>query len=136
MNGQRAGFGDLDVVRAAYAALAAQDVAGLISLTDPGVTVVEDDDLPFGGRYRGYAGLATFLTSMAHLLDWVVRTELLFVSGHGVVQTGRLEATVRASGRHLDVPEVHVWQLCGERVTALTVFLGTLELRQALGLGR
>lgn len=92
MNGQCAGLADRDIIRAASAALAPQDVPELTTLTGPGVTVEEDDG-----------------------------------------QTGRLEATVPATGHHVEVPEVHEWRLADARATSLTVFLGALELSRTLG---
>lgn len=127
--------GDLDVVRAAYAALGAQDVEALTGLTDERLTIVEDDGLPFAGRYEGYAGLAAFLTGLSHQLEWSIQTEALFVAGDRVVQWGRLEATVRASGQDIEAPEVHVWELEDDRVLSLTVFMATPALSRALARG-
>jgi ketosteroid isomerase-like protein len=134
-NGSSASAGasaDLDVIRAIYAALDVQDVHGIVELTDPDIDIVQPGELPFSGNRHGYAGLAGFLTALAHTVNATLQTEQLFVSGSMVVQVGQARGVARCTGRRFDSPVVHVWGLRAGRVVSLHAFLDTAEVGRAL----
>jgi ketosteroid isomerase-like protein len=51
---------DVEVVQAVYAAMAARDIERLFELIDTDCVITEDPELPWGGRYVGHDGFATF----------------------------------------------------------------------------
>ena len=124
----------VEVVRAVYAALAAHDLAAVLTLTDPLVTIDQSDFLPWGGQHVGYDGLRTFTAAVATHLDSAVEVTELFAAGDRVVQVGRTRGHARSTGRAFDAAEVHVWRVADGKVVALQVYADTDALRAALGL--
>ena len=122
------------VVRKAYAALDAHDVAAMVALADPAVTVDQSDTLPWGGHHVGHDGLVSFVTAVAAHLRSTVEVVDLFDAGDRVVQVGRTRGHAVATGRAFDAGEVHVWRVADGRITGLTVYVDTAALRDALGL--
>ena len=51
---------DIETIQAVYAAMAAEDIDALFELLDPEIVVTQDDRLPWGGRFEGHDGFATF----------------------------------------------------------------------------
>lgn len=115
-------------MRAMYAALGAQDVTALISLTAPDVVVTVPGNSAFGGRFEGYAGLAVLLTRMARYVDADVRTDVLFSIGDLIVQAGALEGRVRKTGNTFSAPEVNLWRISAGRVSSLHVYIDQVNV--------
>ena len=102
---------DVEVVRSIYAAMAAKDFTALFALVDPDVVVTQDERLPWGGRFEGHDGLATFAMTLSGQVDSAVTIDAVFAAGDEVLQMGRTKGTVRATGVPFDIPEVHRWRI-------------------------
>jgi ketosteroid isomerase-like protein len=102
---------DVDVIRELYDRMAAGDLAGLFALVDPAVVVTQDRAVPWGGRFEGHDGLATFAIGLRTHVDSVVQHDALFEADGEVVQVGRTRGVVISNGAPFDVPEVHRWRL-------------------------
>ena len=98
----------LEIVRAAYSALGAKDLATVIDLCHPDVVLTQDPALPWGGRHVGAHGLAEFAIALIGATDSVVTPIAMFAAGDQVVQYGRTAGTARESGKSFDVAECHV----------------------------
>src|SRR5664280_1094647 len=100
---------NIEIINELYAAFAARDVDRILELCDPDCVVQQDDALPWGGRYEGLDGVATFGLALGGTVDSVVTSDGLFEAGDRVIQFGRSRGTVLANGAVFDIPEVHVW---------------------------
>jgi hypothetical protein len=124
--------GNADVVAAIYAAMADADLDAVLERCSPDVTIIQAEELPWGGRYVGRDGLFEFATKLVTTIDSKVTAEGLFEAGDRVVQRGRTRGTVRATGVAFDVAEVHVWTLREGLVVAAEFFIDTPAMIEAL----
>ena len=122
----------LEIVGAAYAALGAKDLAGVIDLCHPDVVLTQDPALPWGGRHSGADGLAEFAIALIGAIDSTVTPIAMFAAGDQVVQYGRTAGTARASGKSFDVAECHVWTVTEGRVSKMEFFIDTAAMLDAL----
>jgi ketosteroid isomerase-like protein len=104
----------------------------ILGLCDPDCVVQQDDALPWGGRYEGLDGVATFGLALGGTVDSVVTSDGLFEAGDRVIQFGRSRGTVVANGAVFDMPEVHVWTLCNGMVTTAEFYTDSLAMLDAL----
>jgi ketosteroid isomerase-like protein len=122
----------LEVVKAAYTALAARDLAAFVELCHPDVVLTQDPALPWGGRHVGADGIAEFALALVGAIDSTVTPAALFQAGHQVIQFGRTAGTVRSSGASFDIPECHVWTVAQVRVSEVAFFIDTAAMLSAL----
>jgi ketosteroid isomerase-like protein len=122
----------LEVVQAAYTALAAKDLDGLLALCDATVVLTQDPALPWGGRFEGTDGVTEFAVKLVGAIDSAVTPIAMFQAGNQVVQYGRTAGTARASAKAFDVPECHVWTVIDGRVTNMAFFIDTAAMLDAL----
>ena len=102
---------DVEVVRAIYAAMADRDFSRIFELVADDVVITQDERLPWGGRYVGHDGFATFGITITGAIDSAVTIDAVFAADDEVIQCGRTKGTVKASGAAFDIPEVHRWKL-------------------------
>jgi ketosteroid isomerase-like protein len=102
---------DIEVVQAVYAAMAAKDFGALFELLDPEIVVTQDPRLPWGGRFEGHDGFATFGLALTGAISSAVTIEAIFEADGDVIQMGRTKGTVVATGTPFDIAEVHRWTL-------------------------
>lgn len=124
-----------DVVRRAYAALAAGDVAALLAVNDPAVRVTQTDALPWGGTFDGPEGFARFFAGVRAHLDSAVTVERMIEAGDQVAVVGRTRGTVRANGAAFDVPLVHLYTLRERRIVRAEILIDTPAMLERLGAG-
>jgi ketosteroid isomerase-like protein len=122
----------LEVVGAAYAALAEKDLDGVLALCAPAVVLTQDSALPWGGRFEGTDGIAEFAIKLVGAIDSAVTPIAMFQAGDQVVQYGRTAGTARASGKAFDVAECHVWTVVDGRVTNMSFYVDTAAMLDAL----
>jgi hypothetical protein len=124
---------NIEIIRELYAAFAAKGLDRILELCDPDCVVFQDDALPWGGRYEGLDGIATFGLALGGTVDSVVTADGLFEAGDRVIQFGRSRGTVLANGAVFDMPEVHVWTLRNGMITAAEFYTDTRAMLDALG---
>jgi ketosteroid isomerase-like protein len=124
---------DIEVVQAVYAAMAERDLGGIFEQLDPSFVVTQDPRLPWGGRFEGHDGFATFGLTLAGTIDSQVAIEALFEADGEVIQVGRTRGTVRASGAAFDIPEVHRWTIRDGKAVAAHFAIDTPAMLAVLG---
>jgi ketosteroid isomerase-like protein len=124
---------DLEVVEAIYAAIAAKDFDAIFTLADPTFVLTQDARLPWGGRYEGHDGFATFAITLVGTIDSKVTTEAMFTADGEVIQVGRTKGTVVATGAPFDVAEVHRWTIRDGKAVAAHFAIDTPAMLDALG---
>ena len=123
---------NIEIIKELYAAFAAGDVDRILKLCDPDCVVIQDDALPWGGRYEGLDGVATFGLALGGTVHSVVTSDGMFEAGDRVIQFGRSRGTVLANGAEFDMPEVHVWTLRNGKVTAAEFYIDTHAMLDVL----
>ena len=88
--------------------------------------------LPFAGVFRGRSGVAYFFKQVDETLTDVHAGQREFiVSGDRVVVPGWEESTVRATGGHYRVDNVHVFTVRAGRITHFEEFIDNAEVLEA-----
>jgi uncharacterized protein len=123
---------DVVVVEQIYAAMAAIDVPRLFELLDPTIVVTQDERLPWGGRFEGHDGFASFGLALRGAIQSAVTTDAIFSADGDVIQVGRTRGTVVATGATFDVAEVHRWTIRDGRAVAAHFSIDTPSMLAAL----
>lgn len=119
-------------IRRVYDAMHARDVATLIDLFAPEVTLWQTPELPWGGSYEGHDGALTFFGRLIENIESAVETQDLYAAGDHVVQRGRTRGTVIANGAEFDVAETHLWELRAGKVIRFESYIDTPAMLAAL----
>ena len=135
MTNPDSGAEDIAVVEAIYAAMAASDLSTLFDLLDPMIVVIQDDRLPWGGRYDGHDGFANFGLVLRANIESSVTTEAMFSADRDVVQMGYTRGRVVATGVPFDIAEVHRWTVRDGRAVAAHFSIDTAAMLRALAAG-
>lgn len=125
----------LEIVQAVYAAMADRDVERLLTLIDPSFVLTQDPALPWGGRFVGHDGFAEFALALLGSIDSKVTTDAMFEVEGDVVQYGRTKGTAIASGKEVDIPEVHRWTVRDGKAVAAHFSIDTAAMLRALDAG-
>ena len=123
----------LAMVRHAYDCMRTADLDGLLAMIADDAVLTQDPALPWGGRFVGRDGVATFAITLVSTIDSVVTVEAMYRAGEQVVQYGRTAGTVRATGSSFDIPECHIWTIRDGRVVAMDFYIDTPAMLEALG---
>jgi ketosteroid isomerase-like protein len=102
---------DVEVVHTIYDAMATRDFDRLFQLVDPACVLTQDPRLPWGGRFEGHDGLATFALTLTGTIDSAVTIDAIFAADDDVFEVGRTKGTVVATSVPFDIPEVHRWTI-------------------------
>jgi ketosteroid isomerase-like protein len=125
---------EIEVVQAIYAAMADRDFARVFELLDPACVITQDSSLPWGGRYVGHDGFATFGLALTGAIDSAVAIDALFMADGDVIQYGRTRGTVVATGSAFDIAEVHRWTVRDGKAVAAHFAIDTPAMLEALSL--
>jgi ketosteroid isomerase-like protein len=123
---------NVEIVQTIYAAMAARDFDRLFAMIDPEVVITQDERLPWGGRFEGHDGVATFALALTGTINSAVTELAVFEADDEVVQYGRTAGTVVATGTAFDVPEVHRWKLRDGKALAAHFAIDTPAMLAAL----
>ena len=125
----------VDLVKRSYAAFALGDLDGVLGDMDPEIEWQQAQGLPHGGTYHGLAEVRKNIFDPLDAEWWeefsAVPTEFLD-AGDEVVVLGRYRGVAKGTGKHLDVPFVHIWTVRGERAVRFRQFLDTAGWIHAL----
>ena len=70
-----------EIIQQVYTAFESGDGARVLELCDPECVVTQDPALPWGGRYEGLDGVATFALALGGAIDSNVEVIALFAAG-------------------------------------------------------
>jgi len=115
---------NVELVKSLYAAFARRNFDFILKNVSPEIEIVQSSEVPWGGSYRGPAEMQDFYGKLgAHLQASGLPIERALDAGDCVVIIGRTQGTVRATGKHFDVPLAHVWQIRDGKVTRFMPFI-------------
>ena len=117
----------VDVVRGVYEAFGRGDVAAVLGAMADDVEWHEAEGMPYGGVYRGGQAVAenVFGPVMRDIPNFAVSPEELIGSGDTVAVVVRYTGTGQATGKQLDLPVVHVWDVRDGKVVRFRQFIDT-----------
>jgi ketosteroid isomerase-like protein len=123
------------VVEEVIKAVAQQDAARLVELTDPKVEWHSFLAQVGEGVYRGHDGIRRYVRDLSEALN-LLRTEIddVLVAGDVVVLVGRLRFRGKGSGVETEAPAGYVARLSGGRVAYMRAFRQPEQALLALGL--
>ncbi len=126
----------VDLVKRSYDAFERGDLDGVLGDMDPEIEWQQAQGLPHGGTYHGVDEVRRNIFDPLEEQWWdefsAVPSEFLDAGGE-VVVLGRYVGVAKETGKHLDVPFVHVWTVRGERAVRFRQFLDTAGWVEALG---
>jgi ketosteroid isomerase-like protein len=122
----------IEIVDAAYAAMADKDLERWIAVCHPDAVIVQDPALPWGGEHVGRDGIATFAIALVGAIDSRVTRLAMFEAGDHVVQYGRTAGTTRATNRPFDIAECHVWTVRDGLVSRMEFYIDTATMLAVL----
>jgi uncharacterized protein len=119
--------GSVDVVRGVYEALGRGDVAAVMGAMADDVEWHEAEGMPYGGVYRGGQAVAenVFGPIMRDVPNFGVSPEEFIGSGDTVAVVVRYTGTGQATGKQLDLPVVHVWDVRDGKIARFRQFIDT-----------
>ena len=121
----------LDVVRAVYQAFASRDLAAIQALYHPNCEIYQSDRLPWGGAYRGHAGLHQFFSRLTSTINTRLVDEQLFEAGDRVVSIALTQGAVLATGRQFELPAVHVYTVRDGMICRYEAYVDTPAMLSA-----
>ena len=96
-------------VKELYDAFGRRDLPKVFSLLSPDIEIVQSEELPWGGVYRGHDGARQFFGKLGSHINSTLDLERLIGAGDHVVAIGWTHGTVNATGANYRVPIAHVW---------------------------
>jgi uncharacterized protein len=119
--------GSVDVVRGVYEALGRGDVAAVMGAMADDVEWHEAEGMPYGGVYRGGQAVAenVFGPIIRDVPNFAVSPEEFIGSGDTVAVVVRYTGTGQATGKQLDLPVVHVWDVRDGKIARFRQFIDT-----------
>jgi ketosteroid isomerase-like protein len=115
-----------------YDAFGRRDLAKVFSLLSSDIEIVQSEELPWGGLYRGHDGARQFFSKLGSHINSTLDIEKLISAGDHVVATGCTHGTVNATGASYRVSIAHVWRVRDGLVMQTQFFIDHPAMLEAL----
>jgi ketosteroid isomerase-like protein len=124
----------VEVVKGVYDAFGRGDIPGVLAGFADGVEWHEAEGMPYGGVHRGGdAIVANVFGPIAEDFEgFAVTPEEFIPSGDTVAVVVRYTGTGRATGKDLDLPVVHVWDVSDGKVARFRQFADTVKFLEVV----
>jgi hypothetical protein len=125
---------NVDLVRSAYDAFERGDVPAVLAAFADDIEWVEAEGMPYGGVYRGGDAVAqnVFGPITEDVDGFALAIEQLIGSGATVAAVLRYTGTGKATGKALDVPAVHVWDIRDGKLARFRQYIDTVKYAEAV----
>lgn len=122
------------VVKRAYAAFAEGDVPAVLRAFADDIEWHEAEGMPYGGVYRGgEAVVQNVFGPLSQDVDGFALTpEEFMAAGDTVAVVVRYTGTGKATGKPLDLPVVHVWDIQDGQVARFRQFADTVKFAEVV----
>jgi uncharacterized protein len=119
----------VEVVKRAYAAFAEGDVPAVLGAFADDIEWHEAEGMPYGGVYRGGEAVAqnVFGPISQDVEGFAVTPEEYMASGDTVAVVVSYTGTGKATGKPLDLPVVHVWDIQDGKAVRFRQFADTVK---------
>jgi ketosteroid isomerase-like protein len=125
---------NLELIQRIYSAYAQGDSQFILDRVTDDVDWINEgpDSIPYAGRFKGPKEVQRFFEALGTTVDnGRVTPEDWIVQGDKVVSTGRFTATVKATGRRIDVPIAHVFTVRNGKVVRWVGYADTARVAEA-----
>jgi uncharacterized protein len=124
----------LQVVKGTYEAFARGDVPGVLGAMAEDVEWYEAEGMPYGGLHRGGEAVArgVFGPLIADIPDFAVTPEEFIPSGDTVAVVARYTGSGKETGKRLDLPVVHVWDVRDGKIARFRQFADTAKFLEVV----
>ena len=123
-----------DYVKGVYEAFARGDVPAVLGAFAEDIEWYEAEGMPYGGVHHGPEAVAqkVFGPITEDIDGFAVGPEEFIGSGATVAAVVRYTGTGKATGKALDVPAVHVWDIRDGKVTRFRQFIDTVKYAEVV----
>jgi ketosteroid isomerase-like protein len=124
----------VEFVEGVYGAFARGDVPAVLGAFAEDIEWYEAEGMPYGGLHRGGDAVVqnVFGPIAEDVEGFAVTPEELIGSGGTVAAVVRYTGTGKATGKTLDVPAVHVWDIRDGKATRFRQFIDTVKFTQVV----
>jgi uncharacterized protein len=120
---------NIELVTDVYGAFARGDVPAVLGAFADDIEWYEAEGMPYGGLHQGGDAVAqkVFGPITDDVDGFALVTEELIGSGATVVAVVRYTGTGKATGKALDLPAVHVWDIRDGKLARFRQFIDTVK---------
>ena len=124
----------VDVVRGVYEAFGRGDVPAVLGAMADDIEWHEAEGMPYGGIYHGGEAVAqnVFGPITQDIPDFAVKPEEFIASGDAVAAVVRYTGTGKATGKQLNLPVVHVWDVRNGKIAQFRQFIDTAKFLEVV----
>jgi ketosteroid isomerase-like protein len=137
INKESSSMAPIDIIKAAYAAFAANDPGVLFGAMDPAIiwNEAENNPLADGNPYRGpqRVGEGVFARIVAAVDNFTAVPSAFVDGGSDVVVTGRYGGRIKRTGATLDAQFCHVYHFENGKVATFQQYTDTAQFLRAVG---
>jgi ketosteroid isomerase-like protein len=125
---------NLEVIKGAYAAFAEGDVPAVLGVFADDIEWHEAAGMPYGGVYRGGEAVVqnVFGPISQDVEGFALAPEEFMSAGDTVAAVVRYTGTGKATGKPLDLPVVHVWDIQDGKVVRFRQFADTVKFAEVV----
>ena len=124
----------VEFVEGIYGAFARGDVPAVLGAFADDIEWYEAEGMPYGGLHRGGEAVAqnVFGPIAEDVEGFAVTPEEVIGSGGSVAAVVRYTGTGKATGRALDLPAVHVWDIRDGKAARFRQFIDTVKFTEVV----
>ena len=125
---------NVEFVKGIYDAFARGDVPAVLGAFAEDIDWFEAEGMPYGGSYRGGEAVAqnVFGPISEDVDAFAIIPEEAIGSGATVAAIVRYTGTGKATGKALDVPVVHVWEIRDGKLARFRQFIDTVKFAEVV----
>ena len=127
----------IEFIKAIYGAFAKGDVPAVLGAFADDIEWYEAEGMPYGGLHRGGEAVAqnVFGPISQDVDGFAVTPEEFMGSGDTVAAVVRYTGTGKATGKALNVPAVHVWDIRDGKAARFRQFIDTVKFGEVVPTG-
>ena len=124
----------IEFVKGVYGAFARGDVPAVLGAFADDIEWYEAEGMPYGGLHRGGEAVAqkVFGPIAEDVEGFAVVPEEFMGSGGTVAAVVRYTGTGKATGKALDLPVVHVWDIRDGKLARFRQFIDTVKFAEVV----
>ena len=124
----------IEIIKRTYGAFAQGDVPAVLGAFADDIEWYEAEGMPYGGLHRGGEAVVqnVFGPISQDVEGFSVTPEEFMGSGDTVAVVVRYTGTGKATGKALDVPVVHVWNIRDGKLARFRQFIDTVKFAEVV----
>ena len=124
----------IELVKRVYGAFERRDVPAVLGAFADDIEWYEADGMPYGGLHRGGEAVAqkVFGPIAEDVEGFAVVPEEFMGSGETVAAVVRYTGTGKETGKALDLPAVHIWDIRDGKLARFRQFIDTVKFAEVV----